>query len=151
MASSAIKGVILVAVVAVGIFLLRGAFPEGATEPIGVGTGSGSSTPTGSASPTPPPSPRVSGVSVRVLNGTSTAGLAAQVALRLRQDGYTVKGTANAPTAQRTIVYFQPGFELEGKNLKRTRFPTARVLAAPSSVPKKVDLEVVLGSDFQST
>jgi LytR cell envelope-related transcriptional attenuator len=150
-ASSAIKAAILVAVVAVGVFLLRGAFPEGATEPIGVGTsGTTSASPTGSGSPTGSPSLRAAkDVRVQVLNGTTQAGLAAQVTTLLRRDGYLVKTPANAATTQKTVVYYQPGFELEARNLKRTRFPSARVVAAPASVPKKVDLQVVLGADFQ--
>jgi hypothetical protein len=150
-ASSAIKAAILVAVVAVGVFLLRGAFPEGATEPIGLGTsGTTTAPPSGSGSPTSSPSLRPpKDVRVQVLNGTTQAGLAAQVTTLLRRDGYSVKAPANAATAQKTVIYFQPGFELEARNLKRTRFPSARVTAAPASVPKRIDLQVVLGSDFQ--
>jgi hypothetical protein len=149
-ASSAVKALILIAVVVLGIVLLRKAFPEGAAEPIGASSSlSGTVTPTGSTTPTSPASPRVHGVNVQVLNGTTVAGLAAQVSTTLRQDGYNVKAPQNAATAQKTVIYFQPGFELEAKNLRSKRFHGARVQAAPSSVPDGVDIQVVLGTDFQ--
>ncbi|MEU2822737.1 LytR C-terminal domain-containing protein [Streptomyces bacillaris] len=49
-------------------------------------------------------------VRVRVLNGTGVAGRAAQAAEELRDLGYTVVGTGNAPDrADRTAVLHAPG------------------------------------------
>lgn len=51
-----------------------------------------------------------SSVHVRVLNGSGTEGKAAAVAERLREAGFTVTGTGNAPHPGRTAVTCPPGF-----------------------------------------
>jgi hypothetical protein len=148
MASSTLKAVILVAVVVVGVILLRDGFPESSGAPIGTAspTPSASSTPsvTPSASARPP-----SEVRVQVLNGTSVLGLAADVTVMLRGEGYKTAGQGNAPTTNKTTVYYQEGFQAEAEALAQERFPDARVRPAPSSVPKRVNIQVVLGEDFQ--
>lgn len=151
MASSIVKGAILVVVVVAGILLLRGGFPEGATAPVVSGAGTTSpagASPSVSGSPTVPASPRVKGVTVQLLNGTLTIGLATEVSDTLKADGYKVRKPGNAPTTRRTVVYYQPGFELEARHLRDRRFPGARVQAAPDSVPENLDLQVIIGTDF---
>ncbi|MFC8233289.1 LCP family protein [Streptomyces sp. NPDC057284] len=50
-----------------------------------------------------------SSVHVRVLNGSDAEGKAAAVAERLREAGFTVTGTGNAPHHGRTTVTYPPG------------------------------------------
>ncbi|WP_197285664.1 LCP family protein [Nocardiopsis sp. NRRL B-16309] len=60
-----------------------------------------------------------SDVSVRILNGTVTDGLAAQVEPLLAQEGFTVTGTGNpqARVPEATTVYHGPGQEAEAELL----------------------------------
>jgi hypothetical protein len=151
MASSTLKAVILVAVVVVGVILLRGAFPESTGEPIGAGT-SGSPTPGQSGSPSASASTSVrpnSAIRVQVLNGTTVIGLAADVTITLRADGYKTAGADNAPTTNKTVLYYQEGYQADAQALAEKRFPGARVRPAPGSVPKRINIQVILGKDFQ--
>jgi hypothetical protein len=153
MASSTLKAVILVAAVVVGVILLRGAFPESTGAPIGSGapTGTGSS-PGGSVSPSVSASVSLrpeGSIRVQVLNGTSVLGLAADVTLVLRGDGYKMAGEDNAPTTNKTIVYYQDGYRADAVALAEKRFPGARVRAAPGSVLKRINIQVILGEDYQ--
>jgi hypothetical protein len=152
MASSTLKAVILVAVVVVGVILLRNGFPESTGAPIGAGTSSSSTSPGQSGSPTASASASVrppKEVRVQVLNGTSVGGLAADVTIVLRGDGYKTAGQGNAPTTNKTTVYYQEGYQAEAQELAQKRFPGARVRPAPDSVPKRVNIQVILGQDFQ--
>jgi hypothetical protein len=152
-ASSTLKAVILVAVVVVGVILLRGAFPESTGAPIGAGSSTGtSSSPGGSVSPSVSASAslRPEGtIRVQVLNGTSVLGLANDVTIVIRGDGYKTSNPDNAPTANKTIVYYQDGYKADAEALAEKRFPGARVRAAPGSVPKRINIQVILGEDYQ--
>ncbi|WP_260693619.1 LCP family protein [Streptomyces sp. BHT-5-2] len=66
------------------------------------------------------------GISVVVRNGTRVAGLAARAAAELRAVGFTVTGTATAPTQDRTttVITYGPGREAEAHTLARL-FPGA--------------------------
>jgi hypothetical protein len=113
-------------------------------------------TPTRTTSPSPSPStsastsakPRVKGVSVQVLNGTSTTGLAAIVTTQLKKAGYTVRVAGNVKSASKTTVYYQPGFQVDAQFLAQKHFPGAVVAPAPSSFSPNTNIVVVLGPDF---
>jgi len=151
MASSTLKAVILVAVVVVGVVLLRNAFPESTGAPIGSGaTGTTSPTPTGSPTVEPSASLHPAGqVRVQVLNGTTVLGLAADVTITLRADGYKTGVPQNAPTTNKTTIYYQDGYQANAEALAEKRFPGARIRKAPGSVPQRINIQVILGKDFQ--
>ena len=152
MATSTLRAVILAAAIVIGIVVIKNAFPQNASQGITTTSSAPSSTTTPSATPSITPSsstsakPRVKGVTVQVLNGTDTTGLAGIVTGRLEKAGYTMRtpgGVANAP---RTTIYFRPGFQPEAQFLKEKHFPNAVVAPAPSSF--KANLTVVLGANF---
>jgi hypothetical protein len=88
----------------------------------------------------------VKGVTVRVLNGTSTTGLAAIVTGQLKKAGYSMRDAGNVKNANKTTIYYQAGFQAEAQFLKEKHFPGAVVAPAPSSF--KTNLTVVLGANF---
>ncbi|MGW2981358.1 LCP family glycopolymer transferase [Streptomyces humidus] len=84
-----------------------------------------------------------SSVRVRVLNGTGVPGRAAAVAERLREAGYSVVGTGNAPggTVARTSVTYPAG--LDGKAaVLASRLPGLRATADGSAAAGAVTLVV---------
>lgn len=91
--------VIGVAVIGFTVYILKGGFGE-----LNIGsTASPSPSPSVEAPPipTPPPTPEPEiekgDFSVRVLNGTSTSGLAKTISDKLKGEGYKTSGTGNAP------------------------------------------------------
>jgi hypothetical protein len=144
--------VILVAAVVLGIVVIRNAFPENASRSIATlppsqgATTSPTVTPTTATSPSPSTRPRVKGVTVQVLNGTSTTGLASTVTGQLDKAGYSMKPPGNVKTASRTTIYYQKGFKPEADYLKQRRFEDAVVAPAPSNF--SANLTVALGTDF---
>jgi hypothetical protein len=156
MATSTLRGLILVALVVLGFLGLTKLFPQNTS--LGVTPGSSSSITT-SLSPGATPSPSTSPskarkarpksqVTVLVLNGTSTSGLAAVVRERLQNDGYKTKTPANYPQKiQTTIIYYQADSQAEAERLQRQRFAGSELRPAPATIPMDVDLEVILGAD----
>jgi LytR cell envelope-related transcriptional attenuator len=154
-ATSTLRGIILVGLVVLGILGLTKLFPENAS--LGVTPGSTRTTApsTGSSSPSPTPTPTKSRkarpkgqVTVLVLNGTSKTGEASLVTERLKQDGYNVKNPANYTTkVQTTIIYYQADSFPEAQRLQRQRFAGAELKPAPATIPQDVDLEVIVGAD----
>ena len=152
-ATSTLRGIILVGLVVLGILGLTKLFPENAS--LGVTPGSpGTVAPsTAGSSPSPTPTPTKSRkarpkgqVSVLVLNGTSKTGEASLVTERLKTDGYDVKTPDNYPTkVQTTIIYYQADSFPEAQRLQRQRFTGAELKPAPAT--QDVDLEVIVGAD----
>jgi anionic cell wall polymer biosynthesis LytR-Cps2A-Psr (LCP) family protein len=93
--------------------------------------------------------PQPEDVSLVVLNGTTTSGLAAAVRDQLREVGYRVEETGNAPRRDytRTVILFEPGGEAKAQLLQE-EFPGARV--QESTEPLDADGVVILGSDQAS-
>jgi LCP family protein required for cell wall assembly len=56
-------------------------------------------------------------VNVAVLNGAGRRGLATQTASQLRSAGFTVTGTGNASSVDRTVVQYAPGRDAEARTL----------------------------------
>jgi hypothetical protein len=155
MATSTLRGLILVALVVLGIVALTKLFPTNAS--VGL-TPSASSvsprSPTPSASPTISQSPagrkvRPKGkVTIQVLNGTSRAFFAALETDVLKKDGYKTTTPGNyTPRIATTIIYYQPNSLPEAERLKRQRFPSAALKPAPPTLDSNVDLQVILGQD----
>jgi hypothetical protein len=153
-----VRALILVVAVVIGIVVIRSAFPENASQSIttpGPSThGTTSPTPTPTLSPTSSPStkPKVKGVSVQVLNGTTTTGLAGIVTIELKKDGWAMRDPGNVKSASRTTIYYRDGFRPQALLLQRKHFPGAVVSGVPSPLPSgfsgSVDITIVLGPDF---
>jgi LCP family protein required for cell wall assembly len=93
--------------------------------------------------------PQPEDVSMVVLNGTTTSGLAATVRDELRALGYKVRETGNAPRRdyRTTVILFEPGAEAKAQ-LVAEEFPGAKVQEATES--QDTDIVVILGSDQAS-
>lgn len=87
-----------------------------------------------------------SSVRVQVLNGTGVSGRAAAVAEKLREAGYTVTGTGNAPEATRTTTVGHPqGMEAQAE-VVASRLPGVR---AGQDTGAAVDVvTLVVGADL---
>jgi hypothetical protein len=152
-ATSTLRAVILVAAVVLGIVVIRNAFPDNASRGITIFPPSRSvttlptTTPTTATSSSPTTKPRVKGVTVQVLNGTSTTGLASTVTGQLKSAGYSMNTPGNVQTASRTTIYYEKGYKPEADYLKQRRLKEAVVAPAPSNF--SANLTVVLGTDFE--
>ena len=152
MATSTLRAVILAAAIVIGIVVIRNAFPENASQGIAPPTSSHPRTSSPSSTPTVSPSasasvkPRVKGVTVQVLNGTDTTGLAGIVTGRLKKAGYTMRTPGGVANASKTTIYYQSGYQLEAQFMKEEHFSGAVVAPAPSNF--KSNLTVVLGANF---
>jgi LCP family protein required for cell wall assembly len=94
-----------------------------------------------SMQPTSPPPVSGAGITVEVLNGTSTPGLAAKTAHTLRKHRFTVTHIGTAPGKDRsaTTVEFGPGQETQAKI-------TARLFSSPELRPTSTGgITVTLG------
>jgi cytoskeletal protein RodZ len=107
-------------------------------------------------SPTPAPTPTPSAVAARdpsevtvlVLNATTRSGLARRTAERLRQAGYDIVDTGNAPATDQSTIFYAPGARADALALSR-RFPELGVLeTATKAMARRARLTVVLGADF---
>ncbi|MFI0737234.1 LCP family protein [Streptomyces sp. NPDC021100] len=101
---------------------------------------------TAGRSPKPSPSPASgAGISVGVHNGTNVPGLAARAAGELRAAGFTVTGTGDAPSRERTtVVTYGPGLQDRARTVA-DRFPGAELRSA--STP---GIDVTLGTSYAS-
>jgi hypothetical protein len=152
---------VLVAAIAIGVFVLRQGFAGNATELIAGSANASSPHPTTSPrrSPSVTPSPRrrakVRGVVVHVVNGSGTTGLGASTSLVLTNQGYKVNapstltgpGGGNATTPA-TTIYYRADSLPEAQYVQRHFFPAAQVLPAPGTFPTDVQVTIVLGTDF---
>lgn len=157
-ATSTLRAIILIAAIVIGIVVLKGAFPENSSQGITNVLPSHSPTPSPSSVATPSTSPspstrrpKVKGVTVQVLNGTSTTGLASIVTGELNKAGYSMKAPGNVKSATHTTIYYRPGFKPQAEFLQEKHFSGAVVAPAPSTFPAGIDLTVVLGTDFAAS
>src|SRR6266705_2005755 len=146
---------VLVAAIAIGVFVLRQGFAGNATELIAGSAKAASPHPTTSPhAPSPTPSPRrrakVHGVVVHVVNGSGTTGLGASTSLVLTHQGYKVKapstltgpGGGNVTTPATTIDYRADSLP-EAQYVQRHFFPAAQLLPAPGTFPTDVQVTIV--------
>ena len=157
--------VILAALVAFGAVILSNGFSGGAGEavtpsPDVTGPTGDTGPPTDTESPEPPPPEgQVEGVTFAVFNGTEQAGLAADVTITLKGEGYTdAQDAADAPTSgvRRTTVYFRGGADAaqnraNAQLLVEDHLTEAKVARLNPSfadlVPDDTQLVIVLGED----
>lgn len=160
MATSTLRGLILVALVVLGIIGLTKLFPQNASlgvTPAATGTAarSPSRTPSPSVSPTGSETrkPRAKGkVTVQVLNGTSRAFFAAVVTDVLKKDGYKTATPGNyGAKVSTTIIFYQPNSLPEARRLQRQRFTSAALKAAPATLSSTIQLQVILGQDIAAS
>jgi hypothetical protein len=93
--------------------------------------------------------PQPEDVSITVLNGTTTNGLAGKIRDELRALGYKVRETGNAPRRDytKTVITFLPGQEAKAQLLQE-EFPGATVQEGETS--QETDIVIILGSDQAS-
>jgi serine/threonine-protein kinase len=114
-------------------------------------TPSPSRSPSPSPSPSPTPSPQVEGVTVLVLNGTETAGLATEAASLLETAGFTTATPGNAPATELTTIYYRAEYEVDAHYIGDEFFPEARILPGTSEDVTDVQIVVILGQNHLQT
>lgn len=155
LATAALRFVLVIAALALGVFVLSRAFPSGdEATPI---------TPTQPASPadtetTPPPEVTTepeapathepSEIALQVLNGTDIGGLAADAAEILETDGYDVRTVDDAQSKpyEVTEIFFKRAFETDATILRDQYFPGAELQdTAPDA---QISITIILGEDY---
>jgi hypothetical protein len=153
MATSTLRGLILVGLVVLGFLGLTKLFPQNTSLGVTPGSTATTQSPTSSPSVSPSPSklrkPRPKGqVTIKVLNGTTKNFFAAQVTESLKNDGYKVTTPGDfAQKIQTTIIYYQSDSLPEAQRLQRQRFQGSELKPAPATLSSDIDLEVILGAD----
>jgi hypothetical protein len=161
LATATLRGVLVVAAVILGVFVLSRAFPTGQTSTVPEGPTTAPETqepqtPAETGTPTAPATeaeqcPDPGDVPpIQVLNGTEVTGLAADAAERLVQIGYKVPDAAisNASSAdyETTVVLAKGPQELAADCLAREEFRGAeRDAATPDA---EYGISVILGRDY---
>jgi hypothetical protein len=154
LATAALRFVLVVAALALGVFVLSKAFPtDGAATPI---RPSQPSSPAATETPPPevttepeaPETHEASEISLQVLNGTDVAGLAADAAEVLEADGYDVATVDDAPSKPYAVteIFFKRAFEGDAGVLRDQYFQGAELQdTAPDA---QVSITVILGEDY---
>jgi hypothetical protein len=159
MATSTIRGIILVAAVVIGVLLIGQAFGSGA----GLTLHAASPSPTVSPSPSPSPSASVStrpaltkktavkNVPIQILNASGVNGLGGEVASQLKKQGYnicdTCVETAGTSDLAKTIIYFAPGARDLAGYMEQHYLQGAQLKAAKGLFKAHVKLTVMVGAD----
>jgi LytR cell envelope-related transcriptional attenuator len=159
---------VLVALVVGGIAVLLNGFDStggtavagGASPSPTVAVSPSTSSPTTTAEASATPKPQKKGVSIMVLNGTTTTGLGATVQQMLEDHGYVAAAEAgNAPIVptSRTVVYFRTGADSDQAKADATFMATEYLHDADVKplnadfadvVPADAELAVVVGDDY---
>lgn len=112
-----------------------------------------SATPTETATPSAEPTPVATvdpGLTVTVLNGASSNGVAASATQALEDAGWTVGATSNANSQDQptTIVYYAEA-SLEGAALGIVQsLPGSEMLLSNDFADSGADLTVIIGNDY---
>jgi LCP family protein required for cell wall assembly len=90
--------------------------------------------------------PKPGDITMRILNGTRTDGLAGFYRDKLRDLGFKVRGTSNAPRRDyaKTVIYYNSGLDAKAA-LVAEQFPGAEIREAESA--QDVDIIVIVGAD----
>ncbi len=122
---------------------------ESAANKVGVSVTLGTTTPstaTSSASASAGPIIGKTAVSIVVLNGTPTTGLAGALKTLLEQNGFSAIATGNAPAASQTVVSFKASaqiFENSVMAIVNSQYPSAIATTAPDT--DLHDIAIVIG------
>jgi hypothetical protein len=159
LATAALRGLLVVAALALGFFVLSKAFPTGESAP--TGTPGGQPTVTTPATSPPvtespireAPEPRdPSEIKVQVLNGTEVSGLASDTADILEEAGYDITTVDDAPDAyEQTTIFHVPKRRVDAQVLRDAYFQTAALEIATSEEDTRVDITVIIGADYAET
>jgi hypothetical protein len=158
--ASTLRAIIVAAFLAAGVLGLMRFFDSNPSED--VTQPSPARSPSPAASPTPatprtttPPapttSPPVENVIVKVLNGTTTTGLAGSVTEILQEAGYTAQEPGNAEATDLTTLFYRADSQPAAQGIQQRFFQTARLEPAPDDFPQDVNVVVVLGADYNPT
>ncbi|HEX2031484.1 MAG TPA: LytR C-terminal domain-containing protein [Actinomycetota bacterium] len=159
LSTAALRAMLVVGAVVLGIFVLAKAFPTGGERPIEVppaaeprdevtepppddGQGGGG----GDGPPARPPD--LSGLELQVLNGTDVSNLAGCTAQALEQ-GETFQDVSTGDSSQpyeRSTIFHLRRATAEAEYLQRTYFQNAQLMSAASGAEAPVS--VVLGEDY---
>ncbi|WP_158865309.1 LytR C-terminal domain-containing protein [Leifsonia sp. AG29] len=145
---AALAAAVLIAAGIFGLSLVNGSVNfHGAAGPSAPGSTAIGPTPT----PTPTIVPTVDpSLTVNVLNGTTTEGLAASASAKLKAAGWKVGALANADQtniAKTTVYYSDPAKQAAALGAAQS-FPGATVEESQAFANTGADLTVVVGSDF---
>lgn len=117
------------------------------TAPASTSTTSSTTSSTTTTSTTVPDLRDPGEITVKVLNSTTTKGLAAGLSSDLAAAGYQMEPQDNyRPTLEETLVYYAPGYQGEAFALAEF-VPGATVAVNPAAAPS-VDLLVILGTSY---
>ncbi len=152
LATAALRAALVAAAVILGVFTLSRAFPTSG-EPASI-TESPSTPVEETVSPAPTEaSPEAAEprdparVTLQVLNGTDTTGLAAETAELLEQEGYNIITITDADRPyDTTTLFFHPDAEVDAQFLQQNFFPDA--VLERSAPDAEVDVTVILGEDY---
>ncbi len=143
----------LVVAVLAGALLLGKGFATGEVRALVPGKPAVHPSPTTSPRPSTHPStrrtPPVRGVTVHVLNGTTTPGLAATEKKRLIRVGFKVPLIGTAATHYTvTTIYYVANAKASADYLKSAFYPTALVKPATAAIGTVQQLTLIIGADF---
>ena len=155
LATAALRFVLVVAAIALGVFVLSRAFPTGdQASPVAplqpVSPTATETTPPSEVTTEPEAEPThdPSEIALQVLNGTDVAGLAADAAEVLEADGYDVRTIDDAPSKPYAVteIFFKRRFETDAGVLRDQYFQGAELQnTAPDA---QVSITVILGEDY---
>ena len=159
LATAALRGLLVAAALALGVFVMLKAFPSGDTPPTTT-PGEQQETLTTAApispSPTDKPTRAVpeakdpSEITLQVLNGTDVQGLASETAQLLEESGYQISTIADAETSYEvTTLFHVPKRKVDAQFLADAFFPGAVLEVAEDDI--KVDITVNIGADYAAT
>ncbi len=154
LATAALRFVLVIAALALGVFVLSKAFPSGdqaapitPTQPISPATET-TPPPEVTTEPEAPVTHEPGEIALQVLNGTNVGGLAADAAEILETDGYDVRTVDDAQSKpyEVTEIFFKRAFEADAAVLRDQYFPGAELQdTAPDA---QVSITVILGEDY---
>ncbi|MDQ3991234.1 MAG: LytR C-terminal domain-containing protein [Actinomycetota bacterium] len=166
MGTAALRGLLVVLAVVLGVFVLVKGFPSGAgpaptaptspTEEPVTPQDTGQETMSPEEPEDPARTPVVIGVTVEVLNGTLTTGLAGSTAEQLDALGYDVVTVGDASQRYETTTLFwrrDRGAQsrVEADHLRDTMFTMAELERAPEGSNPDIQIRIVLGEDYAAT
>jgi hypothetical protein len=156
--TGAVRGILVVVAVIVGLIVLSRAFPDSAPA-AGQAPASGQGddqpadgeSPAAGATTAPPSGPRqVQGVIVQVLNGTEESGLAAETKKQLEPFGYQVVEVGNVGSGRiykRTTLFYREDAQSQAQQLITDFFPGAKLEEATNNLNPEVQVTIVVGVD----
>jgi hypothetical protein len=158
LATAALRGLLVVAALALGFLVLSKAFlPDDSVPATTPGEGQETLT-TEPTSPAPTEQPTraqptpldPSEITLQVLNGTDVSGLASDTAERLEAEGYQISTISDAETSYEvTTLFYKPKRKVDAQILLQQFFPTAQLEVADEGV--KVDITVNIGADYAAS